>query len=81
MVVVSRKTLESVVVGAPNPLERLLKVTVLQIGDGDVQLGFEVDPDTLVESLDVRERNSACAQPAQPEFPASRHNGVPVDTE
>jgi hypothetical protein len=52
MVVVSRKTRESVVVGAANPFERLLKVTVLEIGDGDVTLGFEVDPDIPVESLD-----------------------------
>ena len=36
MVVLSRKSRESVVVGAANPFERLLKVTVLEIGVGQV---------------------------------------------
>jgi sRNA-binding carbon storage regulator CsrA len=55
MVVVSRKSRESVVVGTANPWERLLKVTVLEIGDGQVKLGFEVDPDASVEGLDTWE--------------------------
>jgi sRNA-binding carbon storage regulator CsrA len=53
MVVLSRKSRESVVVGAANPFERLLKVTVLEIGDGLVTLGFEVDPDVAVECPDM----------------------------
>jgi carbon storage regulator CsrA len=55
MVVLSRKRRESVVVGAANPFERLLKVTVLEIEEGQVKLGFEVDPDVSVEPSEARE--------------------------
>jgi sRNA-binding carbon storage regulator CsrA len=63
MVVLSRKSRESVVVGAANPFERLLKVTVLEIGNGQVTLGFEVDPDIPIESSDEWERTIECARP------------------
>jgi sRNA-binding carbon storage regulator CsrA len=66
MVVLSRKSRESVVVGAANPFERLLKVTVLEIGDGRVTLGFEVDPDVPVESADAWERIIECDRPVSP---------------
>jgi len=41
MLVLSRKHCESVVVGDPDGVERLLKVTVLEIHGGRVRLGFE----------------------------------------
>jgi sRNA-binding carbon storage regulator CsrA len=40
-------------------LERLLKVTVLQIDRGKVRLGFEVDPEVPVHRLEVWERDRA----------------------
>jgi carbon storage regulator CsrA len=43
MLVLSRKTEESVVVGEADGLGRLLKVTVLGINKGIVRLGFEAD--------------------------------------
>lgn len=66
MVVVSRKSRESVVVGAANPFERLLKVTVLEIADGHVKLGFEVDPDVCVEGLDAWDETIAYHRPDSP---------------
>ena len=43
MLVLSRKSRESVVVGGSDGFHRLLKVTVLGIQGANVKLGFEVD--------------------------------------
>ena len=56
MLVLSRKSQESVVVGASTRVERLLKVTVLEIHGEHVKLGFEVDADVPVHRLEVWER-------------------------
>jgi carbon storage regulator CsrA len=56
MLVLSRKSQESVVVGASSRVERLLKVTVLEIHGEHVKLGFEVDSDVPVHRLEVWER-------------------------
>ena len=45
MLVLSRKAEESVVIGRPHGLERMLKVTVLEIHGGAVRLGFETSTD------------------------------------
>ena len=59
MLVLSRKSQESVVVGGSNGLERLLKVTVLDIRGGKVRLGFDVGPDVPVHRLEVWQRIQA----------------------
>ena len=56
MLVLTRKSMESVVIGGSPGLARLLKVTVLDIRDGRVRLGFEVDADIPVHRLEVWER-------------------------
>jgi carbon storage regulator CsrA len=56
MLVLSRKSQESVVVGGSEGFKRMLKVTVLEISSGKVRLGFEVDPDVPVHRLEVWER-------------------------
>jgi carbon storage regulator CsrA len=56
MLVLSRKSHESVVVGGAEGFEQVLKVTVLEIGQGKVRLGFEVDKDVPVHRLEVWER-------------------------
>ena len=56
MLVLSRKCLESVVVGGSDGFERLLRVTVLEINGGKVRLGFDVDRDIPVHRLEVWER-------------------------
>lgn len=60
MLVLSRKSHECVVVGGTNRFERLLKVTVLEIHNETVKLGFEVDSDVPVHRLEVWERIHAC---------------------
>ena len=61
MLVLTRKTQESVVVGDSDRFERLLKVTVLAIKGGSLRLGFEVDEDVPVHRWEVWERLLAAA--------------------
>jgi carbon storage regulator CsrA len=59
MLVLTRKTQESVVVGGSAGFEQVLKVTVLDIGGGKVKLGFEGDIDIPVHRSEVWERLQA----------------------
>ena len=72
MLVLTRKPQESVVVGGSDRFERLLKVTVLEIKNGKVRLGFEADADVPVHRLEVWERILANGDPRKPaEAPAA----------
>jgi carbon storage regulator CsrA len=63
MLVLSRKSQESVVGGGADGFERLLKVTVLEIGPGKVRLGFEVAKEVPVHRGEVWERIRAGGRP------------------
>jgi carbon storage regulator CsrA len=56
MLVLSRKSQESVVVGGTNGFDRLLKVTVLAIQSGKVSLGFDIDASIPVFREEIWER-------------------------
>ena len=56
MLIRSRKSQESVVVGGSVGFPSLLKVKVLGIQGTNVRLGFEVDADVPVHRLEVWER-------------------------
>jgi carbon storage regulator len=56
MLVLTRKSRESVVVGGADGLHRLLKVTVLDIRGGNVKLGFEADARVPVHREEVWEQ-------------------------
>ena len=75
MLVLTRKMHESVVVGGSTGFERLLKVTVIEIGTGKVRLGFEVDPMVPVHRSEVWNRIHAAGEPdnatGEPLAPAS----------
>ena len=60
-VILSRKNDESVVVGG---IERMVKITVIEIKNGRVRLGIEADTDIRVNRLEVCERNSSEPRPA-----------------
>lgn len=67
MLVLSRKSRESVVIGGTDGLHRLMKVTVLGIQGTNVKLGFEVDPEVPVHRSEVWERiNAEAGQVVQP---------------
>ena len=56
MLVLSRKSRQSVMIGGTDGFHRLLKVTVLEINGAKVKLGFEVDADVPVHRTEVWER-------------------------
>lgn len=53
MLVLSRKCHESVVVGGSDAFHQLLRVTVLDVGQGKVKLGFEVDPSVPIHREEI----------------------------
>jgi carbon storage regulator len=63
MLVLSRKSREVVVVGGTGAFEPLLKVTVLEIKNDRVRLGFEADAGILVHRQEVWQRIRAGGQP------------------
>jgi carbon storage regulator len=63
MLVLSRKSQESVVVGGSVDSEPTLIVTVLEIRDGRVKLGFEVPKDIPVHRQEVWKRLRAGEPP------------------
>ena len=64
MLVLSRKTEESVVVGGCKRFGPMLKVTVLKINGGSVSLGFEASKDVPVHRQEVWEQIRDSARPA-----------------
>ena len=66
MLVLSRKSQESVVVGGSNGVECMLVVTVLDIKGGQVRLGFEASSEVRVHRWEVWERIRACGEPDNP---------------
>ena len=66
MLVLSRKNDESVVVGGTDGLRGAVKVTVLEIGNGIVRLGFEADKNVPVHREEVWERICARRPPDPP---------------
>ena len=73
MLVLTRKSQESVVVGGHDDLGRTLKVTVLKVRGGEVRLGFEGPPQIAVHRLEVWERIRAGVQPdSSRQRPAAR---------
>ena len=56
MLVLSRKSQESVVIGGSDGVHRLMKVTVLGVKGSRVKLGFEVDPSVPVHRGEIWER-------------------------
>lgn len=56
MLVLTRKSQETVVVGSTDGGEYLLKITVLRIKSGSVVLGFDVAADVPVHRLEVWEQ-------------------------
>jgi carbon storage regulator len=62
MLVLSRKNQEAVVVGAANGFDQLIKVTVLEVCNGKVKLGFEAGDEVPIHRAEVWERIRAESQ-------------------
>jgi carbon storage regulator CsrA len=67
MLVLSRKTQESVMVGGPGGIEQLIKVTVLETRGGYVRLGFEADATIPIHRSEVWEQIHDDGSPVVPE--------------
>ena len=65
MLVLTRKSQETVVVGGAADLASLLKITVLRIKGSSVVLGFDVASDVPVHRLEVWERIQASGVPKE----------------
>lgn len=63
MLVLSRRSQETVVVGAADGIDRLVTVTVLEIGPGKVRLGFEAPEAIPVHRGEIWERILAARPP------------------
>jgi carbon storage regulator CsrA len=61
----TRKNNESVIIGGAEGLNRLLKVTVIEVGKGKVRLGFEAADDLAVHRSEVWEQIQANGPPCQ----------------
>jgi len=70
MLVLSRRCKEAVVVGGPDGIEQMLKVTVLGMSHGRVRLGFEIRHEFPVHRWEVWERIRAAGPLDGPEIPA-----------
>jgi carbon storage regulator CsrA len=65
MLVLTRKSQETVVVGGSHGFQAILKVTVLSIHAGKVRLGFEAAADVPVHRLEVWERIQESGSPTE----------------
>ena len=65
MLVLTRRSQESVVIGGCDRLEQVLKVTVLDIKGGKVRLGFEAPSDVPVHRLELWEHIHSVAWPGK----------------
>ena len=56
MLVLTRKSRESIVIGRPEDLEVVLEITILEIEGGRVRLGFEADTRMPIHRREVWDR-------------------------
>ena len=69
MLVLSRKSRESVVVGGADGFQHVLRITVLEISGGKVKLGFDVDAGIPIHREEVWERIRAHGPADNPAAP------------
>ena len=81
MLVLSRKSSESVVVGGSSAFERILRVTVIEISGKRVRLGFDVEADVPVHRQEVWERIHSRDKPASPRGPPLSWDGDAIVAE
>ena len=67
MLVLARKRQESVVIGAAEEMQELVRVTVLDVRGGTVKLGFAADNDVAVYREEVWNRVRAERDTPEPE--------------
>jgi carbon storage regulator len=71
MLVLTRRSNESVVVGRAGSSDPLLTVTVLEISGSKVRLGFKGDADVPIHRSEIWERIRTNGQPDSPAAPVA----------
>ena len=66
MLVLARKSRESIVVGGADKLNQVVRVTVVEVRKGIVKLGFEADNDVAIYREEVWDRIRAERQTPSP---------------
>lgn len=66
MLVLARKSRESIVVGGADKLNQVVRVTVVEVRKGIVKLGFEADDDVAIYREEVWDRIRAERQTPDP---------------
>ena len=66
MLVLARKSRESVVVGAADKLNEVVRVTVVEVRGGTVKLGFEAGNEVPIHRAEVWERIRAESPAPEP---------------
>lgn len=66
MLVLARKSQESVVVGAADNLQEVVRVTVIEVRGGTVKLGFQAGDEVPIHRAEVWERIRAESQAPDP---------------
>jgi carbon storage regulator len=74
MLVLARKSRESVVIAANNASDELVRVTVIDVCGGRVKLGFKADNDVAIHREEVWERVRAERQAVEPNEPVGKPN-------
>ena len=64
MLVLSRKSLQTIVFGGADGSERQVKVTVLEIKHGKVKLGFEAPGDVRIHRSEIQDLPDSRLRPA-----------------
>ena len=72
MLVLARKSKESVVIGAAGNMQELVRVVVLEVRGGTVKLGFAADPNVAVYREEIWNRVHAERQSPDPKPVAKR---------
>lgn len=81
MLILARKSQESVVVGAADSLREVVRVTVIEIRGGTVKLGFEAGDEVPIHRAEVWERVRAesRAEEAKPVEPRPKYRVPYID--
>jgi carbon storage regulator len=72
MLVLARKSRESVVIAANNDSDELVRVTVVDVCGGRVKLGFQADNAVAIHREEVWERVRAERQTVKPNGPVGK---------
>lgn len=81
MLVLARKSRESVVIASTGDLQELVRVTVIEISGGKVKLGFQAENDVAIHREEVWQRMSGelTASTPEPDVERPKHRAPYID--